>query len=168
MVQGIELTSENFYKVESLFEELKHHLSIKGVISGAVSGRVFVSNDYSTALLINPQGIFLGGSPDNSLFFEEANKLLKEELLPQLASDGELDYVLFYPSDEKWWAGTLEVVMKDLLPMRSGRMTFTHDLSNIDDHTDKSIVPVNGSLLKRQDLIGLDDVIHEILEGWPH
>jgi hypothetical protein len=30
------------------------------------------------------------------------NALLKEEILPQLAADEQLDYVLFYPTDEKW------------------------------------------------------------------
>jgi len=166
MVQGMELTSENFYKVTGLFEELKQHLSIKGVITGVYPGRVFLSNDYTTALLTSPQGIFLGGNLNNNLFFEEANQLLKEELLPKLASNRKLDYVLFYPSDGKW-EGVLEIVMKELLPMRSGRMTFTHNLSNIDSPTDSRIVPLNSNLLKRQDLIGLDGVIHEILEGWP-
>ncbi|WP_325175841.1 GNAT family N-acetyltransferase [Paenibacillus profundus] len=166
MVQGMELTSENFYKAAGLFEALQQHLSIKGVITGAVPGRVFLSNDCVTAVLTSPQGIFLGGSPESNLFFEEANKLLKEELLPKLASDGELDYVLFYPLDTKW-EDALEVVMKDILPMRSGRMTFTHDLSSIDAPFEDGIVPVNSNLLKRQDLVGLDDVIQEILEGWP-
>lgn len=62
MLQGIELNSENFSKTASLFEALKHHLSIKAVIKGIVSGRVFVSNDCASALLISPQCIFLGGS----------------------------------------------------------------------------------------------------------
>lgn len=102
MLQGIELNSENFYKAAGLFEALKHHLSIKGVIKGIVPGRVFVSNDCASALLKSPQGIFLGGSTENNRFFEEANNLIKEELLPELASNGELDYVLFYPTDGKW------------------------------------------------------------------
>lgn len=165
MVQGLELTSENFYKAAHLFTALQHHLSIKGVITGNVLGRVFLSNDCATAVLTNSQGIFLGGSPDNNLFFEEVNKLLTEELLPKFASDGELDYVLYYPSDQQW-EDALEVVMEDLLPMRSGRMTFTHDLSSIAPPCDDNIVAVDSVLLKRQDLAGIDDVIHEILEGW--
>lgn len=162
----MELTSVNFYKAAGLFDCLKQHLSIKGVITGTVPGRVFLSNDCATALLTSPQGIFLGGSVDNGQFFEKANQLLKEELLPKLASNGKLDYVLFYPVDGKW-EGILEVVMKDLLPMRSGRMTFTHNLKGIETSTDNSIVPVDCRLLERQDLIGLDGVISEILGGWP-
>lgn len=38
----------------------------------------------------NPQGIFLGGSPDNKAFLKEINMLLQEILLPQLASKGEI------------------------------------------------------------------------------
>ncbi|MGN7478764.1 GNAT family N-acetyltransferase [Solibacillus silvestris] len=166
MVQGIELTSENFHKAADLFETLKHHLSIKGVIKGTIAGRVFLSNDCASALLTSPQGIFLAGSTENNGFFEEVHHLIKEELLPGLASSGELDYVLFYPADEKW-DGVLKIVMKDLLPMRSGRMTFIHDLSNIDVSTCNSIIPVNSNLLQRQNIIGLSEVINEILENWP-
>ncbi|WP_409271602.1 GNAT family N-acetyltransferase [Neobacillus sp. SCS-31] len=166
MVQGIELTSEDFYKAAGLFEALKHHLSIKGVLKGTLPGRVFLSNDCATALLTSPQGLFLGGSTENSLFFEEANTLIKEELLPKLASNGELDYVLFYPTDGKW-EGILQIVMKDVLPMRSGRMTFTHNLSGIDAPADDSIIPIDSDLLKREDVIGINGVINEILENWP-
>ncbi|HEY2491691.1 MAG TPA: GNAT family N-acetyltransferase [Paenibacillus sp.] len=165
MAHGMELTSEDFNKVAGLFEALQQHLSIKGVITGSVSGRVFLSNDGTTAVLTSPQGIFLGGSPKNSLFLEEVNNLFKLELLPALASDGQLDYVLFYPSIETW-KSALEVIMKDLLPMRSGRMTYTHDLNSIDAHLDDDIVPINRDFLKRIDIVGLDGVISEILGGW--
>jgi RimJ/RimL family protein N-acetyltransferase len=164
--QGMELTSEDFAKAADLFEALKHHISIKGVLTGAVQGRVFLSHDGRSALLTSPQGMFLAGNPDNSLFFAEVNTLLKEELLPQLASKGKRDYVLFYPSDGPW-EGILDLVMKDLLPMRSGRMTFTHHMIEIDSPADHRIVAVDRTLLKRQDLIGHDGVIDEILSGWP-
>jgi RimJ/RimL family protein N-acetyltransferase len=165
MNQGTELASEQFTKAAELFGALKHHLSIQGVIKGVLHGRVFMSIDSATAVLTSPQGIFLGGSPENHLFFEEVNQLFKEELLPKLAAIGRLDYVLFYPSDEKW-ENMLSLVMKDLLPLRSGRMTFTHDLDVIDTKLADHIFPVNGSLLRRQDLIGLDGVIREIQGGW--
>ncbi|MCH1624205.1 GNAT family N-acetyltransferase [Ferdinandcohnia quinoae] len=166
MVQGIELASEKFNKAVGLFEALNHHLSINGVIKGAVPGRVFLSNNCETALLTSPQGIFLGGSTENIPFFEEVNKLIKDELLPGLSSNGELDYVLYYPTDKKW-EDILPIVMKDILPMRSGRMTFSHNLSRIDDLNDPSIVAINGNFLKRQDVIGLNDIKSEILENWP-
>lgn len=86
LIRGKELTSESFGKAAGLFDDLKHHLSIKGVISGLISGRVFLSNDGLTALLMNPQGFFLGGSPKNILFFIEVNELLSTELLPSLTS----------------------------------------------------------------------------------
>lgn len=166
MIQGTELTSETFSKAAGLFEGLKQHLSIQGVLTGSIPGRVFLSYDCAAAVLTSPQGIFLGGDPENLLFLEEVNKLLKEELLPNLASEKKLDYVLFYPSDEEW-AGTLGVVMKDLLPMRSGRMTFSHDMSNINASLEDGILPVDSDFLRRQDLVGMDGVIHEILGGWP-
>ncbi|MGO4180540.1 GNAT family N-acetyltransferase [Paenibacillus sp. MCAF9] len=162
---GTELASENFSKAAALFGALKHHLSIQGVIEGVLHGRVFLSIDSATAVLTSPQGIFLGGSPENHLFFEEVNKLFKEELLPKLAAVGRLDYVLFYPSDEKW-ENMLRLVMKDLLPLRSGRMTFTHDLDGIETTLADHIFPIDSSFLKRKDLIGLDGVISEIQGGW--
>ncbi|CAM4269738.1 acetyltransferase [Bacillus manliponensis] len=166
LVHGTELTSENFYKVTDLFRDLKHHLSIKGVITGVVPGRVFLSNDCSTVLLTNPQGIFLGGSAENTLFFQEINKLLKEEILPTLASNGELDYVLFYPLRRKWEL-IIDVIMEGLLPMKSGRMTFIHDLSDINTFTDSNIYPIDCNLLKQHNLIGIDAVTSEILDNWP-
>ncbi|MFZ4915792.1 hypothetical protein ACL9RM_21840 [Paenibacillus sp. S29] len=49
-----------------------------------------MSNNGDNAVLSNPQGIFLGGSPDNKAFLKEINMLLQEILLPQLASKGEI------------------------------------------------------------------------------
>lgn len=167
MIHGKEVAGESFSKAAGLFQDLKHHLSITGVISGVVPGRIFLSNDDATALLTSPQGIFLGGRPDNILFFEEANKLLANELLPNLASGGQLDYVLFYPSDDYDWRHTLDLVMKDLLPLRSGRLTFSHDLNNINTVLYDHIVPINSQLLKQHNIAGLDELLCEIQGNWP-
>ncbi|WP_314590780.1 GNAT family N-acetyltransferase [Paenibacillus terrigena] len=166
MNHGKECTRGEFTKATALFENLRHHISIYGVIQGTLSGRVFMSQDGASALLTSPQGMFLGGRPDNHLFFQEINGLLREELLSNLAATGKLDYVLFYPSDELW-AETLLVVMKDLLPLRSGRMTFSHDLQGIEDTLADQIYSVNRDIFERQELIGLDGVIDEIQGGWP-
>ncbi|MGG1661104.1 GNAT family N-acetyltransferase [Brevibacillus sp. NRS-1366] len=165
MVHGKELTSESFHRASNLFESLTHHISIKGVITGSLQGRVFLANDGTAALLTSPQGIFLGGSTENKLFLEETALLFKEELLPKLASERKLDYILFYPSDGIW-ESTLEVVLQPLLPMKSGRMTFTHDLHEIDIYMEEGIVAVNGDFLNRQDVMGLDDLLDEIHQGW--
>lgn len=53
------------------------------------------------------------------------------------------------------------------VPLRSDRMTLTFDMNNTPNTLNDYIVPVDASLLKRQDLIGLDDVISEIDGGWP-
>ncbi|MBP1308649.1 GNAT superfamily N-acetyltransferase [Paenibacillus sp. 1182] len=166
MIQGMELAESYFYKAFGLFDTMKHHISIQGVISGIIPGRIFLSNDGNTAVLSNPQGIFLGGSPDNKAFFKEINMLLQEILLPQLAFKGKLDYVLYYPADEKWEAA-LETVMKDVRPMKSGRMTFTQHLDGIASPLGEDIVAIDRELLKQRHLAGLEDIIHEILDGWP-
>ncbi|WP_312117232.1 tetratricopeptide repeat protein [Brevibacillus reuszeri] len=165
MKQGMELSGESFHKVAHLFASLSHHLSIRGVITGVLPGRVFLTHDGTAAILTSPQGIFFGGSSDNKLFLNEAALLLKEELLPQLATEEQLDYVLFYPQDGLWETA-LEAALQELLPMKSGRMTYRHDLINQNEHLEEDIVPVNASFLKRQDLVGLDDLISEILQGW--
>ncbi len=89
MIQGMELAESYFYKAFGLFNTMKHHISIQGVIS-TIPGRIFLSNNGDNAVLSNPQGIFLGGSPDNKAFLKEINMLLQEILLPQLASKGEI------------------------------------------------------------------------------
>lgn len=83
-----------------LVHSFPQHLSVKGVLSGDVAGRVFLAHDGKLALLTSPQGmIFLGGDPTASdeiihPFLEEINQLLAQELLPNLASNGELDFIL--------------------------------------------------------------------------
>lgn len=158
MIQGIELAESYFYKAFGLFITMKHHISIQGVISGTTPGRIFLSNNGDTAVLSNPQGIFLGGSPDNKAFLKEINMLLQEILLPQLASKGELDYVLYYPADEKWEAA-LETVMKDLRPMKSGRMTFTQHLDGIANPLGEDIVAIDRELLKQRHLTVIVEVL---------
>lgn len=74
---------------------------------------------------------------------------------------------MFYPSNDDSWIETLELVTRTLLPLGSDRMTLTFDMNNTPNTLNDYIVPVDASLLKRQDLIGLDDVISEIDGGWP-
>lgn len=58
-----------------------------------------------------------------------------------------LSYVLFYPTDEKW-DDILDIVMKDVFPMRSGRMIFTHHLQDLSPPADDHIVPIDSTFLK--------------------
>ncbi|ASA25791.1 hypothetical protein [Paenibacillus donghaensis] len=46
---GSELVSGEFVKASGLFDDLRHHLSIKGVLSGVINGRFFLANDGQTA-----------------------------------------------------------------------------------------------------------------------
>ncbi|MEW9105950.1 GNAT family N-acetyltransferase [Paenibacillus sp. S-12] len=173
MAHGRELANEEFRQAAELIHSFPQHLSVKGVLSGVVAGRVFLAHDGKLALLTSPQGmIFLGGNPTASCegahpFLWEINQLLAKELLPSLASDGELDYVLFYPSDDDVWQAALELVMKDILPMRSGRMTFTCDPRSLDHIMDDRVMPLTLSLLKQENLTGAEELIDEILEVWP-
>ncbi|SFQ95363.1 hypothetical protein SAMN04488603_10133 [Paenibacillus sp. cl130] len=45
MIKGIELAESYFYKAFGLFITMKHHISIQGVISGTIPGRIFLSNN---------------------------------------------------------------------------------------------------------------------------
>lgn len=162
----MELDPHHFYKINGLFKGLDHHVSIQGVITGVIPGRIFVSKDYASAVMINPQGLFVGGRTENVPFYKEINTLLHKELLPQLGAKGRRDYVLFYPSDEEWNTA-LSVMMQELLPMRSGRMTFSHDLSGIDTVLEEPLVSVDSDFLARRDIAGLDEVISEIAGAWP-
>lgn len=82
----MDLTPDQFNQVIELFDDLPHHISIQGVLTGGLPGRVFTSDDHSSVLLTSPQGIFLGGRPNNDQFLQEMNSLLKNELLPGRAS----------------------------------------------------------------------------------
>lgn len=41
MIQGMELAVPYFYKAFGVFNTMKHHISIQGVISGTIPGRIF-------------------------------------------------------------------------------------------------------------------------------
>lgn len=74
--------------------------------------------------------------------------------------------MLYYPTDEKWEAA-LETVMKGIRPMKSGRMTFTRHLEGVAGPLGEDIVVIDRELLKQRHLAGLEDIIHEIQDGWP-
>ncbi|ULL13251.1 tetratricopeptide repeat protein [Paenibacillus sp. H1-7] len=166
MNHALELEPSQFGKAAGLFGGLEHHISIQGVITGVLPGSIFLSPDGSSAVMMNPQGLFVGGRADNTPFFEQMNGLLPKVLLPRIAARGRRDYVLFYPSDEEW-AGALSVMMRDLLPMRSGRMTFSHTLEHVGTSLEAPLVPVDGDFLARRDIAGLDEVLSEIAGAWP-
>lgn len=54
----MELTETKFHSVSRLFTELNHHISIKGVLSSRIAGRVFADYEYTTAVVLSPEGIF--------------------------------------------------------------------------------------------------------------
>ncbi|WP_322745806.1 GNAT family N-acetyltransferase [Paenibacillus donghaensis] len=133
---------------------------------GRCSRQSFLSNDEKTAFISNKEGFFVGGCPENIPFLEEINKVLAKEMMPDLAANEELDYVLFYPNDGTWETA-LPHLMEDLLPIRSGRMTFSYDLQDVKPSLDTDIVPVDLELLNQQHIIGMDDIIEEIEGNWP-
>jgi RimJ/RimL family protein N-acetyltransferase len=161
----LELNKNQFYKAAVVFKDMEHHLSIKGVIQGVIPGRVFLSGDGSSSVVVNPQGILLGGNPDNKEFFAELNKKLKDDILPGALSRGRLDYVVFFPQTGNW-KHALDFLLHELYPMPSGRMTLSHNMDNVASGLEQNIYPVDKAFLERKDLAGLDGVLEEISSGW--
>ncbi|MEJ8545818.1 GNAT family N-acetyltransferase [Brevibacillus borstelensis] len=162
----MELQKENFTKARHIFHDCNRHLCIQGVIQGVIPGRIFTADDSRAAMVASTEGIYLGGNPDNDLFFQEMNSLIKNDILPKLDADDVVDYVVYYPQSPLWEA-KMEIVMKDLYAMKSARMTFSHDLSNTDATLADGVIPVDQKLLTREDCFGLDDVLEEISKQWP-
>jgi RimJ/RimL family protein N-acetyltransferase len=162
---GLELARENFADIVGVFGGLEQHLCIRGVLFGSITGQVFVAKDRQTALLCNKSEFYIGGNPYNSLFIEEVSRLLRFQLLPELNKQGSLDYVLYYPSDEPW-KEILEQALKDLLPIRSGRMTLTHTLEKIDASLPEGVSVVDSQMLTREDIHGMSEIVEEIESNW--
>ncbi|WP_426984125.1 GNAT family N-acetyltransferase [Brevibacillus borstelensis] len=162
----MELQSKNYTKALDIFQDCKNHLCIHGVIHGLIPSRIFMADDSATAMVASTEGIYLGGNPDNDLFLREMNSLLRHEIFPKLDADDVLDYVVYYPQSPLWEA-KMDIVMKDLYAMKSGRMTFSHDLGNTDAPLADGVIPVDQKLLAREDCIGVDDVLEEISNQWP-
>lgn len=165
---GSELTVADFPQAAPLFADLHHHLSIEGVLQGVIRGRVFLSHSGETALLISPQGIFASGDPEDRLFLNELQLLLREDVLPRLAFDNQLDYVLFYPDEPRWEAALAELV-GGLQPMRSGRMTLRYAIPALAGEAvsaDEALLEANEVFFQLPDLCGREQVVTEILSGW--
>ncbi len=161
----MEISRSNYNEIESLFTNLSHHISINGVIDGHVPGRIFAAADRLSAVAITPQGILLGGNLKNESFFYDMNTVIKQDILPEYRKRDKLDYVVFYPRDihdEK----VLDIMFDGLYPMKSTRMTFSNDMSNVEIELPKGIYAVNKELFLNSELNGLDGVIEEISEGW--
>lgn len=157
-----EYAPNQMMRLVPLFREMEHHLSIAGVLAGAVPGRAWANSTATCALVMSPQGFLFGGRPD-AAFLSDCEKLLREELLPKRVAAGEMDYVVFYPDG---WRPVVEEALKSLEPMADGRMTWERSLAGVSARLPEGVRPVTAELLSRGDLKGLDWTLEEIGEGW--
>ena len=161
----MELQINDYEKVKGLFNEFEHHISVRGVLEGYVPGRVFSYKDYSSAVIINAQGIFLGGAYENHSFFQEMNEVVKNDILCKLAEEDTVDYVVFY-SEEASAEIAINCMFEGCDPMKSLRMVYSNDMSNISGELAQCIRQVDKQLLNSTDMPGLDGVIEEIQGNW--
>jgi GNAT superfamily N-acetyltransferase len=161
----MELNINNFKESEKLFKDFRCHISVKGVIEGSVPGRIFTDENTVSAVAISPQGIFLGGDFSNEGFFKEMNSVMKEDILLNYRENHRLDYVVFYLQngvEDK----ALSIMFDGLAPMKSTRMTFSNDMTNLETEVPEGIYPVTEEILSNTNLPGIDGVLEEISGGW--
>lgn len=161
----MELNKNKYNEVVRLFDSFRYHISVRGLIEGHVPGRTFTDKNKISAVAISPQGIFLGGDLRNEDFFDKMNSVMKEDILPKYREKGKLDYVVFYPQNLDV-DNTLGIMLKDLSPMKSTRMTFSKDMSDVETVLPENIHEVTEELLSKTDFPGLDGVLEEISGGW--
>lgn len=159
----IQLPRDQYEEILPMFAEMDHHLSVAGVLSGAIAGRAWLNGSGTCALVQSPQGFLFGGKPD-TVFFSDCARLMGSELLPELAAVKKLDYVVFFPEG---WRAMLTEAFSELEPMPSTRMTWERDLAGADLALPPDVRPVTLELLARGDLEGVDWTLEEIAGGWP-
>lgn len=158
----MQLLSSEFPTVSSLFSGLSHHLSIQGVLMGAVEGNAWADAGRHAAMLQSPQGIFFGGKPEPD-FLASMRDTIRDGILPRLAEAKKLDYVVFFPPG---LLRGVEEALRDLEPLRDLRVTLTRETAGLPDALPEGVVPVDARLLSREGLKGLDGLRKEILSGW--
>jgi GNAT superfamily N-acetyltransferase len=162
----MELSINEFYKVSNLFSELDHHISIKGVLNGQIAGRVFSDREFTSAVVLSPQGIFIGGDPLNKSFLRQMNLVVRSDILPYLDQKGQLDYVVFYPQSELF-DNAVDLMFEDCHTMKDIRMTLSNDMSDVSPVLPDEIHAVGKELLSCSDMPGLGGVLEEISGAWP-
>lgn len=158
-------------RIRNLFGNMDHHLSIEGVLTGAVAGRVYASP--RAAMVVNVQGLLLGGDPEDLGFFREMNRTVRTEILPERMQTGRLDYVVFRPvgdGRDEAWERALDVLLEGLDAMPDTRLTFHRTLADAETALPAGIEAVTPEMLSDQALAadeGVEGVIEEIRSGWP-
>ncbi|MGH4125585.1 MAG: GNAT family N-acetyltransferase [Clostridium sp.] len=161
----MELNKSEFREVENLFKDFRHHISIKGVIDGYVEGRIFADINRLSAVAVTPEGIFLSDGLKNEAFSREMNTVIKADILPKYEEEDALDYVVFYSPNNNC-ENQLNIMFDGLNPMKSKRMTFSNDMLNVETVLSEGIYSLDKELFTKTELLGLDWVIDEILDGW--
>lgn len=97
-----QLTSENYYRVQSLFhDQSKHHLFCAGVLAGKYAGQVLVTDLERPQTALVRKGAtwcYLGGNPHHDAF----NNALRTELVERHLIDKNLGALLITISSEEW------------------------------------------------------------------
>ncbi len=157
--------------VRVLFRHMAHHLSVEGVLTGAIRGEVRSSG--RAAMIVNEQGILLGGDPGDIPFFRDGNRELRERVLPERSRNGRVDYVVFTPvgdGREKEWEPAQDALLAGLSAMPDMRVSFGRDLTGLPGGLPEGIEEVTPAMLSDEALgidPGVEGVRKEIRQGWP-
>mgnify|MGYP001234813816 CR=1 FL=1 len=151
-------------RVGPLFEAMHYNLAVQAILAGSVPAEIYVDNvDHPrVALTCHGGRVFLAGSPGEDAFSQRLPHLLTE-LAP--ASDV---FVLYYEPAGAW-EETLDHLLSDLDPIRSGREYYALDLPASSEGAAQPALPdgfslryVDEELLADETLGNRDDLVEEL------
>ncbi|MFX0209718.1 MAG: GNAT family N-acetyltransferase [Candidatus Hodarchaeota archaeon] len=171
-MQLIELESEEFFKVQSLFYKTKHlSFTIDAVIAGNSPGRVWVDqfkNPQSAFLWDKGHCYYFAGNPGNTKFNSAFKNFFSETIIPYAIANHRDVYKIEYSSIE--WEPILEELLKKTLPIKSARVFYAYKNQKILERTD--ILP-NDFIIKKIDkqllnssIKYVDFIVEEINQCW--
>lgn len=171
-VKIIELESEEFHKVQSLFYQTKHlSFTIDAVIAGNSPGRIWVDylNEPSVGFLWDGYHCYyIAGTTSNTEFNTALKNLLLNKVIPKAIEKNREIFKLEYSPKE--WEPILEDILKGKHHVRKARYFFALNKPLVSEW--KDILPSYfnvrkiDKILLESDIKNINSIIDEINECW--
>ncbi|MBN1640841.1 MAG: GNAT family N-acetyltransferase [Anaerolineae bacterium] len=171
-----ELTPGQYGAVRGLFAPLWYHLVIDSAIEGHTPARIVADDPHDpTVAFVWDQvegGYYLAGDPDNASFNRALNRLIHDEIYPEVQrrTDHAADLVVNYAPLA--WERVLGEVLAGINVMRHARKHFLFREMRVPDWRDRvpdgyEMAPVDAAFLQRSDLPHMEDrILRWVRRAW--